>query len=282
MAAALALLSALLFGAADFFGGTAARRTHVLVVVAASHLIGLALILAVAPAIAETVSGRDLAYGALAGLFGLLGIGLLYHCLSQGPMAVVAPITAISNFALPVLWGVAFGERLSAVNVVGVLLGLVAITLVSRGPNTGGVAGPTRVPTTLLLEALLAGVGFAGFYIVMAATAETSNPWPLVSARVVAVGVALLLLVRVGRSPIPRRAEGGTAIVMAGLLDMMANLAILAAIHRGLLSLTVVLASLYPATTVILARTVLDARMSRSQVVGLFGALAAVACIVGG
>jgi drug/metabolite transporter (DMT)-like permease len=197
-------------------------------------------------------------------------------------MAVVAPITAISNFALPVLWGVAFGERLSAVNVVGVLLGLVAITLVSRGPNTGGVASPTRVPTTLLLEALLAGVGFAGFYIVMAATAEASFPWPLVSARVVAVGVALLLLVRVGRSPIPRRAEGGTAIVMAGLLDMMANLAILAAIHRGLLSLTVVLASLYPATTVILARTVLDERMSRSQVVGLFGALAAVACIVGG
>jgi drug/metabolite transporter (DMT)-like permease len=63
---------------------------------------------------------------------------------------------------------------------------------------------------------------------------------------------------------------------------MLANLALLTAIHRGLLSLTVVLASLYPASTVILARTVLDERMSRSQVVGLFGALAAVACIIGG
>ena len=282
MAAALALLSALLFGASDFFGGMAARRTHVLVVVAASHLIGLALILAVAPAMAETFASRDLAYGALAGLFGLLGIGCLYHCLSRGPMAVVAPITAISNAALPVLWGVAFGERLSVVNVIGVLLGLAAIALVSRGTRTGRAVSPTRVPPTLLLEALLAGVGFAGFYILMAATTEASLPWPLVSARVVSLCVALLLLVRVGRSPIPRRAEGGTAIVMAGLLDMTANLAILAAIHRGLLSLMVVLASLYPATTVILARTVLDERMSRSQVAGLFGALAAVACIVGG
>ncbi|MED5166593.1 MAG: EamA family transporter, partial [Actinomycetota bacterium] len=82
--------------------------------------------------------------------------------------------------------------------------------------------------------------------------------------------------------PIPKRAEGGAAIVFAGLLDMAANLAILVAIHRGLLSLTVALSSLYPATTVILARTVLNERMSRGQVAGVVGALVAVACIVAG
>ena len=155
MAAALALLSAVLFGAGDFFGGTAARRTHVLVVVAASHVIGLVMILAVAPAMADAVTSRDLVYGALAGLFGLVGIVCLYHCLGRGPMAVVAPTTAISNAVLPVLWGVAHGERLSTVNVVGVLLGLVAIGLISGGTGIWRLAGATRVPPTLVLEAVL-------------------------------------------------------------------------------------------------------------------------------
>tara|TARA_Y100000590_G_scaffold362609_2_gene419870 strand:- start:1309 stop:2157 length:849 start_codon:yes stop_codon:yes gene_type:complete len=282
MAAVLALLSAVLFGAGDFFGGTAARRTHVLVVVAASHVIGLVMILAVAPVMADAVTGQDLVYGALAGLFGLLGIGCLYHCLGRGPMAIVAPITAISNAVLPVLWGVAHGERLSAVNTAGVLLGLAAIGLVSGGTGIRRLIDAASVPPTLVFEALLAGVGFAGFYICMNATTEASTPWPLVSARVVSAGLALLLLLRVGRSPIPRRAEGGVAVVFAGLLDMTANLAILLAIHRGLLSLTVVLSSLYPATTVILARTVLDERMSRNQVAGVAAALVAVVCIVAG
>ena len=282
MAAVLALLSDVLFGAGDFFGGTAARRTHVLVVVAASHVIGLVMILAVAPVMADAVTGQDLVYGALAGLFGLLGIGCLYHCLGRGPMAIVAPTTAISNAVLPVLWGVAHGERLSAVNTAGVLLGLAAIGLVSGGTDIRRLIDAARVPPTLVFEALLAGVGFAGFYIFMNATTEASTPWPLVSARVVSAGLALLLLLRVGRSPIPRRAEGGAAVVFAGLLDMAANLAILLAIHRGLLSLTVVLSSLYPATTVILARTVLDERMSRNQVMGVAAALVAVACIVAG
>ena len=282
MAAALALLSAVLFGAGDFFGGTAARRTHVLVVVAASHVIGLVMILAVAPGMADTVTSQDLVYGALAGLCGLVGIGCLYHCLSRGPMAVVAPTTAISNAVLPVLWGVAHGEHLSTINTIGVLLGLIAIGLISGGVGIWRLADAIRVPPTLVLEALLAGVGFAGFYVFMNATTEASTPWPLVSARVVSAGIALLLLLHVGRSPIPRRAEGGAAIVFAGLLDMAANLAILMAIHRGLLSLTVVLSSLYPATTVILARTVLNERMSRDQVAGVVGALVAVACIVGG
>ena len=154
-------------------------------------------------------------------------------------MAVVAPTTAISNAVLPVLWGVAHGERLSTVNVVGVLLGLVAIGLISGGTGIWRLAGAIRVPPTLILEALLAGVGFAGFYIFMDATTEASAPWPLVSARVVSAGLALLLLLRIGRSPIPKRAEGGAAIVFAGLLDMAANLTILMTIHRSLLRLTV-------------------------------------------
>lgn len=280
MAAFLALLSAVLFGAGDFFGGTASRRTHVFVVVAASHLIGLALILAVTPFLAERFSLHDFGYGSAAGAFGALGIGCLYHSLSRGPMAVVAPVAAVSNAALPALWGVALGETLTTLNIFGVLVGLVAIAMVSRGSSEGG--GISRASSGLLGEAFLAGIGFAGFFIIMDLTTEASTPWPLVSARLTSGGLALLLLAWTGRFSIPKRGEARPAILTCGVLDMAANLTILLAIHRGLLSLVAVLSSLYPASTVILARVVLHERMTRSQLLGLGLALVAVAGIVGG
>ena len=93
----------------------------------------------------------------------------------------------------------------------------------------------------------------------------------------------MLLVLRSGRSPVPRRSDGaGAAILVAGVFDMTANLAYLMAVNRGLLSLVAVLSALYPATTVGLARIVLDERMSRTQVVGMIGAVGAVACIAGG
>ena len=286
MAAILALFSAIVFGAGDFFGGSASRRNHVLVVVAVSHVVGLLLILAAAPWLADEVTLKDLAYGLGAGLFGVVGIGCLYHALGRGPMAVVAPVTAVSNAALPVLWDIGFGERLAVLHLAGVLLGLLAIALVSRSAQaTDGVGdGASSRPVTsgLLAECLLAGAGFGGFFICMDLTAEATTPWPLVSARVASAGIALLLLARMRRSPVPRRGEGALAMVVAGILDMLANLAVLLAVHRGMLSLVVVLSSLYPASTVLLARYVLGERMSRTQVVGLVVALVAVAGIVSG
>ena len=284
MAAILALFSAIVFGAGDFFGGSASRRNHVLVVVAVSHVVGLLLILAVAPWMADEVTLEDLAYGLGAGLFGVVGIGCLYHALGRGPMAFVAPVTAVSNAALPVLWGIGFGERLNVLHLTGVLLGLLAIALVSRSAQAtdGDGASPRPVTSGLLAECLVAGAGFGGFFICMDLTAEATTPWPLVSARVVSAGIALLLLARMRRSPIPRRGEGALAMMVAGLLDMTANLAFLLAVHRGMLSLVAVLSSLYPASTVLLARYVLGERMSRTQVVGLVVALLAVAGIVSG
>ncbi len=283
MAALLALFSAIVFGAGDFFGGTASRRNHVLVVIGVSHVVGLALILAVAPWMAETVTAEDLAYGLGAGIFGLVGIGCLYHALGRGPMAVVAPVTAVTNAALPVLWGIGFGERLTSLHLVGVLLGMVAIFLLSRSaPDPDGNAAVGPVTPGLLFECLVAGAGFGGFFVFMDLTDEATTPWPLVSARVLSAGVALLLVARMRLSPLPRRGEGGAAMVVAGALDMTANLSILLAVHRGMLSLVAVLGSLYPASTVLLARTVLGERMGRAQVVGLVVALVAVAGIVSG
>ena len=280
MAIILALISSALFGAGDFLGGVASRRTHVLVVVGASHVVGLFLILLVTPFMADAITLRDLGIGAIAGVAGVVGITFLYHSLCRGPMAVVAPIAAVSNAAVPALWGIYFGDRLSAPQVVGVVLGLIAILLVSRVSGEEASAGATT--PGLIGVALLSGVGFGGFFICMDLTAEATTPWPLVSARVVSAGIALLLLARMGRSPIPRRDEARGAIVGAGILDMTANLAILVAVHHGMLSLVAVLGSLYPASTVLLARYVLQERMARTQVIGLIVALAAIGAIVGG
>jgi drug/metabolite transporter (DMT)-like permease len=280
MAIILALISSALFGAGDFLGGVASRRTHVLVVVGASHVVGLFLILLVTPFMADAITLRDLGIGGIAGIAGLVGIAFLYHSLSRGPMAVVAPIAAVSNAAVPALWGIYFGDRLSAPQLVGVVLGLAAILLVSRAAGEETSAGTTT--PGLVGVALLSGVGFGGFFICMDLTAEATTPWPLVSARVVSAGIALLLLARMGRSPIPRRDEARGAIVGAGILDMTANLAILVAVHHGMLSLVAVLGSLYPASTVLLARYVLQERMARTQVIGLIVALAAIGAIVGG
>ena len=280
MAIILALISSALFGAGDFLGGAASRRTHVLVVVGASHVVGLFLILLVTPFMADTITLRDLGIGGIAGIAGVVGITFLYHSLSRGPMAVVAPIAAVSNAAVPALWGIYSGDRLSGPQLVGVVLGLAAILLVSRVSNEETSTGTTT--PSLVGVALLSGVGFGGFFICMDLTAEATTPWPLVSARVVSAGIALILLARMGRSPIPRRDEARGAIVGAGVLDMTANLAILVAVHHGMLSLVAVLGSLYPASTVLLARYVLQERMARTQVVGLVVALVAIGAIVGG
>lgn len=280
MAIILALISSALFGAGDFLGGAASRRTHVLVVVGASHVVGLFLILLVTPFMADTITLRDLGIGGIAGIAGVVGITFLYHSLSRGPMAVVAPIAAVSNAAVPALWGIYSGDRLSGPQLVGVVLGLAAILLVSRVSGEETSTGTTT--PSLVGAALLSGVGFGGFFICMDLTAEATTPWPLVSARVVSAGIALILLARMGRSPIPRRDEARGAIVGAGVLDMTANLAILIAVHHGMLSLVAVLGSLYPASTVLLARYVLQERMARTQVVGLVVALVAIGAIVGG
>ena len=275
MAALLALLAATLFGLGDFCGGLASRRISVLRVVAATHIIGLVLILVAAPFMAEAFSVDALALGALAGTFGMVGIAFLYRGLGRGPMAVVAPITAVNSAAIPVVWGLAFGEQLSPLHMVGIVTGLIAIVLVSRIPG-----GATAVPRGLVLESMLAGAGFAAFFIVIDAAQDKTTPWPLVGARIASVLLALALLALRGGPRLPARTEGVTGLIVAtGVFDMAANLALLLAVNTGLLSLVSVLAALYPATTVVLARVVLKERMSRSQIIGMFGAIASAALI---
>lgn len=282
---ALALASAALYGAGDFCGGFASRRAGALVVVAVSQTAGLLLLCLLLPWLPAQPIRADLLWGALAGLSGGAGVGLLYRALAIGAMGVVAPTTAVCAVGLPVLVAIAFGERPSPSALTGIALALVAIVLVSRAPDGGNTLSAARGPAPRRALpsgvglALLSGVAIAVFFLALARTRPAAGLWPLCSARVTSAGI-FAALAAIGREPL--RMPGGTlALVLgAGLLDMLANVFYLLATRGGPLTGIVTLSSLYPASTVLLARLVLGERLGAWQAVGVGCALIAVVLIV--
>ena len=279
MAAVLALASALFYGVSDFSGGLAARRVPASAVVLVSNALSLLLaVLAVALLPGSAYSGADVAWGLVAGAVGLIGVVLLYRGLAIGPMSVVAPLTAVLSAMVPVVVGIIRGERPEVVALLGVVLAIPAMALISREPRSR--RGP-RLSRTALVSALSAGVSFGGFYVLLAQTGSNSGAWPLVGQR--AASVAILLAVSAvaamrRTAALPRGVALRLAIV-AGATDFAANLAYVLATHHGLLALVAVISSLYPATTLLLARGVLSERVARQQGAGLLLAGAAVALI---
>jgi drug/metabolite transporter (DMT)-like permease len=270
---ALGLAVAASYGAADFLGGLASKRTATATVTLIAQAVGLALLAAVTLVFQGDITARDLGLGAIAGVVGAGGLSLLYKGLAEGRMSVVAPITAVGAAVVPVAWGIATGERPSAAAIAGVVVALAAVTLISRAPDTEEDSDerPTMVPL-----AVAAGTAFGIVFIVLGEASQETGAWPLVAAR--AAGVTVLLVAAKGLKQRPHRADVPT-IIGAGILDVTANALYLIAARRGLISLVAVLSSLYPAGTVLLARLVLDERLARHQVVGLPLAAAGVALI---
>jgi uncharacterized membrane protein len=277
MAALLAFTSAMLFGVGDFMGGLAARQIRALVVASWSQLVGLAAILTLVVVVMPVAhpTGADLAWGVVAGLAGAVGVVLLYTALSTGPMSVAAPVTAVLSAVVPVVAGLALGERPHWLAGVGAVLAFPAIVLIASAEEDPKVAHRARATIRDLLPALGAGFGFGLFFVFLAQTSSKAGLWPLVGARTASVAMlfilALLTAGATGLAPGVRR-----IVVVCGLCDAGANALYLVAVNQGLLSLVAVLAALYPASTVVLARIVLKERMSRPQLLGLaVGAVAA-------
>jgi drug/metabolite transporter (DMT)-like permease len=276
------LASAACYGAADFLGGLAARRAHTLPVVALaqlSGLIALALVLPFLPASSPT--DRDWMWGAAAGLTGGVGVALLYRALAIGSMAVVAPITAVCAVTVPVAASIALGERLGAGTLSGIALALVAIVLVSRQKTADADASVARLARgRAVVTAFASGVAIGLFFLTLARTSAGAGMWPLVAARGLssAMFVALAFATH-GTMRMPRRV--GAMVVAGGVVDVLANVFYLLASRYGPLSVVVTLSSLYPASTVLLARFVLGERLSAGQTAGVACALAAVMLIVG-
>ena len=281
-----ALASSALYGAADFLGGLAAKRASTAWVVSISQATGLLVLLAtvgVLPAADPTIP--DVLWGTAAGLCGTMGVGLLYRALAIGTMGVVAPITAVCAVALPVLVTIARGQQPPPMALTGIVLAMVSIALVSRQPpgNSRGtpVAARRGLPAGVP-HALVSGVAIGLFFVVLAEARPESGLWPLVGARAGALPFCVLAGALAGQ-PL-RLVPRGTVrtAAAAGIVDMTANVLYLLASRMGSLAVVVTLSSLYPASTVALARVVLGERLHRTQVIGLVCALGAVVLIVAG
>ncbi len=274
MAVLLALATSVVYGAADFLGGLAAKRAHALVVVAVSQLAGLALVLALAAPSGGSAGPADLAWGACAGAAGALALTLFYRALAEGAMSVVAPVTAVCAAAVPVVAGFALGDVVTAPALAGVILAPPAVGLVA---SEGGLSG-LRMERRSLVGALVAGSGFGVVFLLLHQTSPGSGLWPLVAARIMsAVVVGTVLVTR--RIPVRVPAATLPLVVAAGLFDMGANVLFLLAVRMGQLSVVGVLSSLYPVSTVILATVLLRERMSPIQLAGVGGCAVAVALI---
>lgn len=275
MAALLALSAAVAYGVGDFLGGVAARRRPATVVVLWSHVVGLVLLLALAPLVGGSASARALTVGAAAGLLGGIGVALFYRGLSVGTMSVVAPVAALLSAAVPVVAGLAAGERPAPAALAGIAIALAAIVAVSREPAGAGHPHLRWQPLAL---AVGAGLAFGLFFVAIAHAGPGAGLWPLVAARVASVTLfAALGAVRLTSRPSPP-SEALGPIVGCGVLDAGANVCFLLALDHGLMSVVAVLTALYPAGTVLLARYVLGERLGPVQRAGL--GLAAVAAVL--
>jgi drug/metabolite transporter (DMT)-like permease len=275
----LALASACTYGAADFLGGLAARRATALAVVAVSQLAGLGLLLLLLPLLPDgDAAPADFLWAGASGIAGGIGVVLLYRGLAIGPMSLVAPVTAVCAAVLPVVVGLAFGEDLPPAALAGIAFAFPAIALVSRATAPPGAPAGARANS--LLIALGAGVSFSAFFVLLDHTSSAAGLWPLLGTRagslLLVVGVA-----SVGRRSLMITRSALPTTFAAGALDMAANVFFLLAVNRGFLSIVAVLTSLYPAATVLLARTLLKERMNRFQMTGIACAGVAVALIAG-
>ena len=272
---ALALLSSLVLGAADFVGGAAARRGRAVSVVVWSNAAGLLvappLVLLVVPG---AFDGADLAWGAAAGLSGSVGAVLLYRALACGVMSLVAPTSAAAAAAVPVTAGIAAGERLDGPAIVGVTAALVSVVLLTR-TSTSPRQGTDRVIRGMAY-AVLAGISFGVFLVLLAQTSGASGLWPLVGARCASLTV-LVGLALARRNSL--RLTGPTArlALLAGILDMASNVLFLIAVRGGDLALVGLAASMSPLGTVALAQLVLHERIRAIQG---FGAALAIGSVM--
>ena len=284
LTAALGTFAALVFGAADFLGGLASRRSHPVLVTAIVALTGLAMLLVLLPFVPGRWSPEAVLWGGLSGIAGCLAIGLLYACLAIGPMSILSPLTAVISALVPLGFGFARGEQLGSLGLFGLGLALVAVVLVGFVSEKGAVR-PT-LPGVLM--AIGSGAMIGAFLVLIDLAPDDSGLVPLLMNRgvnglimLVATGVLVLGFRRTARTgPVRTLGTGGVRLAMlGGVVDAVANSLLLLGVRIGDLSVIGVLTALYPAGTILLAATVLKERIAPVQWAGLALALLATALL---
>lgn len=280
IAALLGLSSALVYGVGDFVGGVASRRMPAQRVVLVSATTGSALLLVIQLVAGPAWSPAAIGWGAASGIANAGGILLLYIALAIGPMSVLSPITAVLAALVPVVVGLATGERLSGWQLAGLPLAVAAVVLAGADRSASAHRASIRGIVIAVVSGVLIGLTLVG----LDAAPADSGVQPLlanrtVSAVLLAVVVAVTLSRRtaVGAAGSARRAA--PLAVLCGLIDLAANGLLLAALRAGDLSVTGALVSLYPVPTVVLAALVLRERLAPLQLVGAVAAVAAAALL---
>jgi len=275
VAIALAIASALMWGGADFLGGSAARRLKVIVVTFGSQLAGLLAVVAVLVLTGEPVSLGGALYGMAAGVVGAVALSVFYAALAEGVMSLVAPLSALGA-VVPVSVALARGASLSTVAVAGVILALVGVVLIARRePDAPGLT-----PRVLGLAAGAAlGIGTVLTLFQLGADAPGSSGLGVVAAaRAASITVTGLALVAT-RTRLRLSAADARRIAAVGVADTGANALFAVASETGPDALIAVLGSLYPITTVLLARVLLAERLTARQAAGVVMALGGAALL---
>jgi drug/metabolite transporter (DMT)-like permease len=273
----LGLAAAVLYGTGDFLGGLATRRVQVLVVLLLAETAGVVVALPSAVMSPDPPRLAGLAWGISAGLVGGLGLIIFYTGLAAGPMSVVAPVSGLASTVLPVAAALAEGERPGAGVYAGALLCLAAIVLASSATDSDAAHGRCAAPRPrqpgagrALGYGIASGALFGLFFLLLRNAGQSGELWPVAAAR---IGELAVVLTAVTLRPGPRlRGAAGPVLLAAagaGMIDVVANICYVAATRTGMFGLAVVLASLYPGVTVLLARVVLGERLRWIQRAGL-------------
>ena len=277
MAIALALLSALAYGVSDFLGGIFAKRSSPWQVAVVGQTSSGVISLLAALIVAGSPTGTDLVYGSLAGLGAGFGVAFLYRGLATARMGVVAPLSAIFTALIPVVVGLATGDRPSRLALLGVVCAFPAIALISRvadehndDAHRGGV-----------IDGILAGVGFGLLFTFLGQVGDDAGLYPLALSQLTSVVGVVFTATVLGHAWVPRGRKVWAALAM-GPLGATAQGAFLYATHHGLLSIVSVISSLYPASTVLLASVLLREKIHGWQGIGLVFAAAAVTLVAVG
>jgi len=282
----LGLGGALTYGGADFFGGLAARRSSTLLVTAAVAVVGLVGLLGASLFFGGVSSPDAWLYGALSGLAGGIGIGLLYGSLAIGPMSILSPATAFISAIVPVSVGLSLGEGGGVTFFSAIALALIAVVMVGFVPEKGAVR-----PRPLGLVMAVGSGTFIGLTIILInASPADSGLIPLLANRIASStlllsAIGILAVYRLGRRATPTLPGLSQLlplwgiILAAGVFDVLANVLVLWGLRIGELSVMSVLVALYPAGTILLASVVLKERIALVQWLGLGLALTASALL---
>jgi len=286
MVVLLGLAAATLYGTGDFLGGVATRKAPVLVVLAVAETASVIVALPAALMSPSPARLAGLAWGAGAGVVGGVGLIIFYVGLAAGPMSVVAPVSGLVSTVLPVAVALAQGERPGTAVYAGALLCLVAIVLASSAtdsdPADSNTAAPAGrpAPGRALGYGIASGTLFGLFFLLIRNAGQSGELWPVAAGRIGELAVVMIVAAVLRRGLLPRGMGGGLLLAAAGAgaIDTVANICYVTATRTGMFGLAVVLASLYPGVTVLLARVVLGERLRWMQRAGL--GLAAIGVIL--